>query len=174
MFISSSGRKARTKLAEILVRTGYNMPKCLRVVSYPAPKTIRLFARGQDIAVGHLGGTVNEHVAIGRTIKCYYQFEDQHRYFRTGETVVETAVINDGDGEWFLTASRLDVQFSDNTNRALAFGHHQSGSGEKSPKVPAVHLARLPFPTGWPVPGFLIHPDTAVNLDDSFYSAAGY
>ena len=174
MFVSNNGKRARTKLAEILVRMDYDMPKCLRAVSYPAPRTVRLFTQAQDFAKGHIGGTISQGIDIGRTESCYQQKEDQHRRFRTGDTVVETAVINDGEGEWFIRASRLDVQYSDMTSRALAFGSYQSGDGETSSRVPAVHLSRLPAPNGWPVPEFLKNPITSVELNDSFYSEPGY
>ena len=151
-----------------------NMPKCLRAVSYPAPRTVRLFTQAQDFAKGHIGGTTSQVVEIGRTIECYDQKSDQHVQFRTGDTVVETAVINDGEGEWFITASRLDIQYSDMTTRALAFGSYRSGDGETSSQVPAVHLSRLPAPNGWPVPGFLKNPNSSVELNYSFYSEQGY
>lgn len=174
MFVSHNGRRSRTKLAEILVRMGYNMPKCLRAVSYPAPRTVRLFTQAQDFAKGHIGGTTSQVVEIGRTIECYDQKSEQHVKFRTGDTVVETAVINDGEGEWFIRASRLDIQYSDMTTRALAFGSYKSGDGETSPQVPAVHLSRLPAPNGWPVPSFVKNPDSSVELNYSFYSEPGY
>jgi len=174
MFISSNGKRTRTKLAEILVKMRYDKLKCLRLVKYPAPKRIRMFAQGEDRAIGHFGGTINESCDIGRTIQCYYQDKDQHKYFRSGDTVAETTVINDGDDEWFLTASRLDIQFSDLSTTAKAFGSYKSGKGGKSPKFPAVHLTRLPSPRGWPVPFFLKSPRSFVDLNESFYSEPGY
>ncbi len=174
MFISSNGRRARTKLAEILVRMDYSIPNCLRAVSYPAPRTVRLFTQAQDFAKGHIGGTISQGIDIGRTVSCYEQKENQHVFFRTGDTVVETAVINDGEGEWFIRASRLDVQYSDMTSRALGFGSYKSGDGETSSRVPMVHLSRLPAPSGWPVPEFVEDPNSSVELNDSFYSERGY
>jgi hypothetical protein len=174
MFVSGNGKRARTKLVEVLVRIGYNKIKCLRFVGYPAPKRIRMFAQGEDKAIGHFGGTINENCDIGRTIQCYYQEKDQHKYFRTGDTVAETTVINDGVDQWYLTSSRLDIIYSDSSITAKAFGSYKSGAGGTSPKFPAVHLTRLPAPTGWPVPSFLEHPDNFVSLNQSFYSEPGY
>tara|TARA_R110000772_G_scaffold156133_1_gene267188 strand:- start:2 stop:526 length:525 start_codon:yes stop_codon:yes gene_type:complete len=174
MFISGNGKRARTKLAEILVRMNYRKMNCLRAVGYPAPKTVRMFAQGEDRAIGHFGGTINEHCNIGQTIQCYFQKEDQHKYFRTGDTVLETTVINDGIDEWHLTASRVDVQYSDLSTNAKAFGSYKSGDGSTSVRFPAVHLSRLPAPRGWPVPSFLENPNSAVKLNHSFYSEPGY
>ena len=174
MFISSNGKRARTKLLEILVRLNYDKLKCLRAVKYPAPRRIRLFTQGQDKVFGHFGGTINESADIGRTIQCYWIKEDQHKYFRVGDTVCETTVINDKEDDWYITGSRADIHYSDNTSRAVAFGSYQSGEGIKSPQFPAVHLTRIPAPTGWPVPSFVNHPSSLVTLNESFYSEPGY
>lgn len=174
MYISDNGKRVRTKLAEILVRMNYNKLKCLRFVKYPAPKKIRVFAQGEDKVVGHFGGTINESYEIGRTIQCYYQEKDQHKYFRTGDTVCETTVMNDGVDEWYLTASRLDVQYSDRSTNAIGFGSTKRGVGGTSPKFPAVHLTRIPAPRSWPVPFFLTNPRNFVSLNLSFYSEPGY
>ena len=174
MFISDNGKRARTKLAEILVRMNYSKANSLRAVGYPAPKTVRMFAQGEDKAIGHFGGTINENCDIGRSIQCYFQKEDQHKYFRTGDTVLETTVFNDGVNDWYLTASRVDVIYSDLSTNAKAFGSYKSGNGGTAVKFPAVHLSRLPAPRGWPVPSFLTHPDYFVALNHSFYSEPGY
>tara|TARA_R110002050_G_scaffold157770_2_gene286417 strand:+ start:270 stop:794 length:525 start_codon:yes stop_codon:yes gene_type:complete len=174
MYISANGKRVRTKLAEILVRMNYNKLKCLRLVKYPAPKTIRVYAEGEDKVVGHFNGTIHEGYVVGRTIQCYHQEKDQHKYFRTGDTVVETSILNDGKDEWYLTASRLDVQYSDLSTNARGFGSYKSGEGEKSPKFPAVHLTRIPAPRSWPVPFFLTQPKSFVSLNYSFYSEPGY
>ena len=174
MYISANGKRARTKLAEVLVRMNYNKLKCLRLVKYPAPKKVRIFAQGEDKVIGHFGGTINEAYVIGRTIQCYFQDKDQHKYFRTGETICETTVMNDGVDEWYLTASRLDVQYSDRSTNAIGFGSNKRGVGGKSPKFPAVHLARIPAPRSWPVPFFLTDPKSFISLNLSFYSEPGY
>jgi len=174
MFITSSGKRARTKLAEILVRMNYDKIKCLRFVKYPAPRRIRIFAQGEDKVIGHFGGTINEPYVIGRTISCYHSDRDQHKYFRIGDTICETTVMNDGEDEWYLTASRMDVEYSDKSTNAKGFGSHKSGAGGKSPKFPAVHLTRIPAPRFWPVPSFIQNPNSIVSLNFSFYSEPGY
>ena len=140
-------KSSLVKMADILSNSGYSTNPILRLIGYPKVRSLVVTATAVDNHLVKIYKGASSHVVEGGKMASIEGLTPLSDY-------VESAVENDGSGDWSISRSRLDAYFSNSDTAAIYFGDKTEGD-EDDKEIPVVHRLSIPAVPSWPTPSFL-------------------